>query len=147
MIRMWFHVGSGQMSPLFLLSRRKMGFVYPWDTLVSQPAVWYYVGISFNSPLLCVRFVWLVFMRPVYTLRFQNAQEGVIVVGLNGFIRYLVSLGFNLIQCLAMSWRFMFGHLGRIGVEVVCGVHCVIRTSTHQLNVSEMLVLIMYTSR
>ena len=95
-------IGSDE-SPCSCCPAEKWGLCIPGGTLVSQPAVWYCVGISFNSPLLCVRFVWLVFMRPVYTLRLQNAQEGVIVVGLNGFIRYRVSLGFNLIQCLAMS--------------------------------------------
>ena len=74
---------------------QKNGYASLGGTLVSQTALWYYVGISFNNPLFCLRFVWLVFMRPVYTLRFQTPQEGVIVVCLNGFIRPLVPLRFN----------------------------------------------------
>ena len=157
-------IGSDE-SPCSCCPARKMGFVHPWrstswhcvtvmegkqfhrHTLVSQPAVLYYVGISLNNRLVCVRFVWFWSFCGLCTLLFQTAQEGVIMVFLNRFIRHLVPLRFISIQYLALLWRFMFGYLDRICVEVVYGVHYVIRTSTQPFNVIQRLVLVMYTSR
>ena len=63
-------------------------------------------GIMWVSHSLILYFVYAfvvgLYAACVYSA-VSNCTRGVIVVCLNGFIRYRVSLGFNLIQCLAMS--------------------------------------------
>ena len=154
MIRMWIHVESDQMSPVFLLSReKKCGVCIPRGILFTQPAVWYHVVFSFNYLPVCLRLLWFWYSCSMYILCSFKLRKRVSswyfawLLCLNRFIRHVPLLRFTSIWYLAMLWRFMFGHLDGICVEFVYGVHSVIRTSTQPFNVSQRLVLVVYTSR